>query len=470
MRKLSLFILFISMFGLPIWATDWWVTTVDTTYYNGVYGTSIALDTLGMPHIAYCRYAGGGLVYASFNPEDSTWSYELVFDSAGVGSKIAGNAPSLAFDSRGYPHISFWWGDLGYAWKDSLGWHTTYPYPGPWIQGTSIRLDKYDYPHIGYACDISRDSSVVMYTFLDEGGWHTEVIDTGGPIGMGFVSLTLDSAQHPHLSYGLGYPPQGLGYAKRGDEGWDIEVIDTSAWVGYTSIALDSLGRPHITYSDAYRDSTGEWTRDLKYAVRETTGWKMEKVDIGGGGDRNCLCLDENDSPHISYKGTDCWLKYAWKWDGVWHIEKIDSIMGEGGAEASYTGLVIDRDGRAHISYNVQFRVDTGYVINTKYATGYPEARIEIGSEDFDGILFKVYPTIGQRRVQIEYVLKGRNEVNLCIYNIVGQKVIELADEIKSPGRYTEYWDTQTIKSGIYFCCLRTGDESFITKKVIIIK
>ncbi|MEA3431124.1 MAG: hypothetical protein U9R01_00365 [candidate division WOR-3 bacterium] len=66
MRKLSLFILFISMFGLPIGATDWWVTTVDTTYYNGVYGTSIALDTLDIPHIAYCRYVGGGLVYASF--------------------------------------------------------------------------------------------------------------------------------------------------------------------------------------------------------------------------------------------------------------------------------------------------------------------------------------------------------------------------------------------------------------------
>ncbi|MEA3431126.1 MAG: T9SS type A sorting domain-containing protein [candidate division WOR-3 bacterium] len=114
--------------------------------------------------------------------------------------------------------------------------------------------------------------------------------------------------------------------------------------------------------------------------------------------------------------------------------------------------------------------MDTEYVTNTKYATGYPEVGIEIGSEDFDRISLKVSPTIGQRRVKIEYVLKGRNEVNLCIYNIVGQQVIELADEIKSSGRYTEYWDTQTIKSGIYFCCLRTGDESFITKKVIIIK
>ncbi|MCK4255676.1 hypothetical protein KAX35_02205, partial [candidate division WOR-3 bacterium] len=67
-----------------VFATDWYIMTVDTTYYNGVYGTSIALDSLDIPHIAYCRYCGPGLMYASLNPDDSTWIIESVFDSAGV--------------------------------------------------------------------------------------------------------------------------------------------------------------------------------------------------------------------------------------------------------------------------------------------------------------------------------------------------------------------------------------------------
>ncbi|MEA3431122.1 MAG: T9SS type A sorting domain-containing protein, partial [candidate division WOR-3 bacterium] len=354
---------------------------------------------------------------------------------------------------------------LGYAWKDSLGWHTTHPYPGPWIDGTSLKLDKHDYPHIGYAVYIDNYTSLVMYSYWDGTIWHTETIDRVTQSAYpGMVSLVLDSLDNPYLAYSLGYPPKGLGYAKGGNGEWYIEIIDTSNWGCYPSIGIDSLERPCIAYGIIYRDSAGDWTKDLQYAVREDTGWRIEKVGTEGGY-RTCLYLDKNNNPHISYEGNG-WLKYAWRDSNrVWHIHKIDQVSYGGGMYAGYTGLALDDNDYAHISY---YNHIEGCIM--KYARGRPETGIEINQEKHPKVSLKVYPTIGQRRVQIEYVLKGRNEVNLCIYNIVGQKVIELAKEIKSSGRYTEYWDTQTIKSGIYFCCLRTGDESFITKKVIIIK
>lgn len=444
-------------------ATDWWITTVDTTRNSGIYGTSIALDSLGMPHLAYCRYSSGGLVYASFNPVDSSWSYELVFDSAGVGGKIAGTDPSLVLDSKGYPHISFCWGDLGYACKDSVGWHTTHPgSPGGWTSQTSLKLDNNEHPRIGYGASISSDSGIILYTYYTAKSWHTEIVDTVTTWSPN-VSLAIDSSDCPHLAYALGYPPQGLGYAKRDSKGWHIEIIDTSNWGCYPSIAIDTLERPCIAYGIIYRDSLGDWTKDLKYAVKDNTGWRIEEVGIEGGY-RTCLYLDKDDNPHISCEG-EGWLKYAWECDGVWHTEKIDSVAPEIGMYSGYTGLALDNNGYAHISY---YNHIEGCIM--KYATGHPEVGIEIGSGDSDRISLKVSPTIGQRRVKIEYVLKGRNEVSLCIYNIVGQQVIELANEIKSSGRYTKYWNTETIKSGIYFCCLRTGDKSFITQKIIIIK
>ncbi|MCK4256368.1 hypothetical protein KAX35_05740, partial [candidate division WOR-3 bacterium] len=111
--------IFIPLFAF---ATDWYIMIVDSTPNSGVGGTSIALDSLGIPHIAYRDYDGNppeGLIYASWNPIDSVWIREVVFDSADAkwdikDTRIAGSQPSLVFDSKGYPHISFRWGDLGY--------------------------------------------------------------------------------------------------------------------------------------------------------------------------------------------------------------------------------------------------------------------------------------------------------------------------------------------------------------------
>jgi hypothetical protein len=463
---------FLFFFGSEVWA-DWYITTVDTTPYSGVDGTSIALDSLGRPHIAYARYAGpGGLMYASWNP-DSTWTIESVFDSAGARTKISGIEPSLALDSKGYPHVSFWWGDLGYAWKDSAGWHTSHPGPGWWIEGTSLKLDSNDYPHIGY---VATYSGIILYTYLDEESWHTEEVDTGSTgSGAGSVSIALGDNSDIHFAYDA--CPAGLKYAKRNNGEWHIEQVDAFTHtefgsVAYPSLTVDSLDRICIAYF-LYCAEEDFW---LKYAVKKDTGWYIETLDKARAWeriDRVALSLDKYNNPHISYRGHG-WLKHAWRDNNhrAWYIEKIDSI-GTYYVHGGYTSVAIDNNDYAHISYNEELISLTQGTL--RYATGYALTTGigEAEKEKQSSIVLEVYPTLVHQQTRIDYTLGKPCAVNISIYNIMGQRIATLVNEKQTAGKYTSYWGLKNDKSksvvnGIYFCCLRTKAHLLIEKIVVI--
>ncbi len=473
---------------LFVFATDWYITTVDTTYYNGVYGTSIALDSFDIPHIAYCRYCGPGLMCASWNPDDSIWVVESVFDSAGVkcdieDSRLAGHQPSLVFDSQDYPHISFCWGDLGYAWRDTLGWHTTHPNPGPWIFGTSLVLDTNDYPHIGYSVSITSDEALVLHTFREEYDWHTEIVDTIHYGWLGNVSLAVDRDNNIHIAYGMlrrehwfyDLPDIGIGYGIRGETGgWEldtiIDVVDTVIeWDDEPSLVLDSLNRPCISYQAGA--VIGTHISRLKYAVKVNNEWQIEWVEVGKVGAFNFLAFDACNNPHISYYG-DGWLKHAFKKEGIWYTERIDSAWAAS-VEATYTGLAIDRNGYVHISYNTQIRVDSDLIINTRYATGLPEAGVEIMNDEQqwnDSNFLVIRPDIGGREVIIEYFLKESSIVTVEIYGIDGRKVVELMEGSCGRGLHSICWKTNNVASSIYFCVFKIDNKHIASQKIIIIK
>jgi hypothetical protein len=256
------------------------------------------------------------------------------------------------------------------------------------------------------------------------------------------------------------------------DGEWQIEeIIDSADTVieveARPSLALDSLGRPCISYrGTAIIDTT---IRRLKYAVKKENGWYIDWVDVSEGPmGLSFLAFDISNNPHITYK-REGWLKYAWKSNGAWHTEKIDSAWGSS-IEATYTGLAMDNNGYAHISYNTQLRVDTQYLINTKYATGHPDVGIEVTPDGPSDISFEVYPSIGKREIRIEYTLDKKTLVNLSVYNIIGQRITQLVNEEIPCGKHMVYWNSRNTKSGIYFCRFRIGNGVSVTQKIVLIK
>lgn len=78
------------------------------------------------------------------------------------------------------------------------------------------------------------------------------------------------------------------------------------------------------------------------------------------------------------------------------------------------------------------------------------------------------YPNPVKSGVTLTFQLTRPAEVNISVYNILGQKIATLHNGMTKPGVYNETFDTKDIPSGVYFINY-SGIKSF-AKKFIVIK
>ena len=92
-------------------------------------------------------------------------------------------------------------------------------------------------------------------------------------------------------------------------------------------------------------------------------------------------------------------------------------------------------------------------------------------------VLMSAYPNPFNAQTSIQFGLPEAGNVNLTIYNLMGQKVAILVDGHKDAGHHTVAWDGANYSSGIYFYRLTvptesgssTGDQVF-TKRMTLLK
>jgi hypothetical protein len=83
--------------------------------------------------------------------------------------------------------------------------------------------------------------------------------------------------------------------------------------------------------------------------------------------------------------------------------------------------------------------------------------------------LFQNYPNPFNPVTQIKYSLRNKCHVQLLVFNVLGQKVATLVDEVQNPGFRTVEWNAAKCASGVYFYRLKAGD--FIrTNKMILMR
>jgi PKD repeat protein len=274
-------------------SSGWHVEEIDSFESNEDTWTTIDLDSLNNPHIAYSHY---DMKYASKDP-DGQWHTEYIlcpdYDPLGdyncpyMGE---GRYPSLKLDSKDYPHICYnvGWsgnsadGDIIHVYKDETGWHNEYALQGGDFREKSLAIDAFDNLHVTY---YDRSLQILGYMFKNSSGWYSLPNDVdpgaipgvisgepfvvdyndGFPVGF-FNSLALDNSGNPYTSYFLGYPYNDLKYAFLDSSGWHREVIASEGYVGVdVSIALDSSDNPHISYVSSADPMA--ITADLKYAT-----------------------------------------------------------------------------------------------------------------------------------------------------------------------------------------------------------
>ncbi len=84
------------------------------------------------------------------------------------------------------------------------------------------------------------------------------------------------------------------------------------------------------------------------------------------------------------------------------------------------------------------------------------------------------YPNPFNPRTMIEFSLSRTSDVELDIYNVLGQRITTLLDGPMTPGDYQMPWDGQdsfgrAVASGLYFYRLRAGDFA-ASRKMILLK
>jgi len=79
------------------------------------------------------------------------------------------------------------------------------------------------------------------------------------------------------------------------------------------------------------------------------------------------------------------------------------------------------------------------------------------------------YPNPFNPTTGIRYQVSGVSLVKLAVYNILGQEVAALVNEVKQPGVYTVQFDAANLPSGFYFYRMTAGGFTS-TKSMVVLK
>ncbi len=110
----------------------------------------------------------------------------------------------------------------------------------------------------------------------------------------------------------------------------------------------------------------------------------------------------------------------------------------------------------------------------------YAKFRYDLGDDDgFSTVInsispmeFKLlnnYPNPFNPVTTIEYYLPQKGSVTLTIFNVSGQAVNVLKDEIQTAGNYSIMWNATDMPSGLYFCTLKANGFTE-TRKMVLVK
>ncbi len=305
--------------------------------------SSIAVDSEGNVHIAFFdeykvnNVSYGQLCYA--NNVNGCWTVVTVDNS----TPMVGMNPSLAVDSKGWVHISYYdatglkvlkyINNVGGVWSipillDQSGNSGMY---------SSLAIGANDSVHVAY---LNQRSKNLMYVTNAHGFLDYDLIDDSETVS-GRVSLALDPQGVPHIAY---YSDDGLAYAEQNGTAWDITLLDADNELGGgISLFIDGQDHSYVTYYN-------EISTLLKYINNTGGEWNNATVIASEGiaGVDSVISVDADGDEHIAYvesSGSGS-LNYAERRSGIWMFQKVDiDLCGNA------ISMVMDRQGRAHVSY-----------------------------------------------------------------------------------------------------------------------
>ena len=97
------------------------------------------------------------------------------------------------------------------------------------------------------------------------------------------------------------------------------------------------------------------------------------------------------------------------------------------------------------------------------------EIKVEVDFTPKEFVLYQNYPNPFNPSTVIKFAIPKEAQVNLSVYNLLGEKVRELKNEIMQPGNYSIEFNSSVLASGMYLYRIQAG-EFVQTKKMILTK
>jgi hypothetical protein len=82
--------------------------------------------------------------------------------------------------------------------------------------------------------------------------------------------------------------------------------------------------------------------------------------------------------------------------------------------------------------------------------------------------LFQNYPNPFNPKTAIGYRLSAVSDVELSIYNLLGQKIKTLVSERQPAGEYQIEWNAVNLASGVYYYQLIAGEFRSVKKMILM--
>jgi|GEM_PF-511583 len=148
--------------------------------------------------------------------------------------------------------------------------------------------------------------------------------------------------------------------------------------------------------------------------------------------------------------------------DSTWNISQdADLYIGMNAEQQHYHRGILDEIRIYNYPLDAPYvmRLYNEYVTEVTDRTGPAHYQLALNS----------YPNPFNSATKIVYTVPRRNRVRLTLFNLLGQEVVRLVDEVKPAGEYMFVFDAANLNSGIYFSQLTVGNQ-IITKKMLLMK
>ena len=420
--------------------------------------TYVFVDSVGWQNLFWDWTITNGTVYyyritavdstrlESF-PSDTAWALPMAFDSGIVVLDLT-NAETYQWDFHYGDSVDAFYSRALHSYEFTVIHHDScYPY------GSRVSLTELSpYP----VCILHCEELIHFCRLLDQNGVGilSHYLRAGGKL--------IIEGREAFLSW-LGFP-RGL---------YDIEVIHSSAPVSYdfayNGLRLDSVYRDGITILDTTWEFVGARTQLPEYPDLD-----IDTSRVNSSIDPALIQL-HGKLPGIGYIIPQDWREVIY----TFHSAYSDTSSLEG------MPVAIRHLGPDHQVIVFFFPL---YFIQEERATQllcqaladldmYPPNVVDREDEENMSASFSLkqnYPNPFNPETIIQYDLPRGHEVEIVVYNILGQKVRTLLEEYQRAGRHRVLWDGRDDKgkevaSGIYLYRIKTSEFSQ-TKKMVLLR